>query len=352
MTSNLANAPAVRQARSARARLLRDLAAHDWAVGGFLVGLLAAALVADPHPLKTRAVIRMTALALASLGAILAARGGLVAARPFAPLLYRIGVLGGVLGAYFVLRDLAPVVNPHALDGVLYAADVAIFGGEPAVWIQRFVTPDTTEWFAFFYVSYFWLLALYTLPFALYVDREPLVAEFATGMIVVYGIGQALYLLVPGFGPWAAFPELFDGPLPRGPWHDALLRTVAVGGSQKDIFPSLHTAGPLFLTLFAFRHRGERWLAVAWAPTAFFAANIVAATLLLRWHYAIDVVAGAVLGVVAFVAARRLPAAEAARRRARAAAPLWPRLTEPTHPTSRRGARCDPASRPSFRSPG
>lgn len=304
--------------------LLRDLALHDWLVGAFVLVLAAAALVAAPHPLKARAATRMAGLALAVVGAIVAVRGGLLTARPFAPLLYRTGILAGVLGPYFVLRDLAPVVSPHALDMELRALDVRLFGGEPAVWMQRFVTPASTEWFAFFYLSYFWMLAIFTLPITYATDREPLMAEFGTGMFLIYCLGQTLYLLVPGFGPVYAFPESFAAPLPRGPVYDALMRTVEAGSAMKDIFPSLHTAGPLFMTLFAFRHRRERVFRIAWPVTAFFAANILVATLLLRWHYAIDLVAGAVLALVAFAASVVLPPRELARRRARGAAALWP----------------------------
>lgn len=314
--------------RAARAglgsRLRRELALHDWIVGGFVTLLAVVTLTAPSHPLKARAAAQVTLLAVVTLGAIGAVRGEIVTRRPLAPLLYRAGMLAGVGGAYFVLRDVAPVVSPHTLDARLYALDLALFGGEPAVWMQRFVTPVTTEWFSFFYLGYFWLLALYTLPILFGVDREPVIAEFATGMILVYCVAHTLYLIVPGFGPYHAFPELFPTPLPNGRWHDALMRTVAAAGSQKDIFPSLHTAGPLFITLFAFRHRRERVLGVGWLPTAFATCNIVIATLLLRWHYAIDIVCGALLAVGAFAAATRLPVRESARRRARGASPLFP----------------------------
>lgn len=312
--------------------------------------LAVAALTAAPHPLKARAAIRMTALALTVVGCILALRRGMVPSPRLAALVYRAGVLGGVLGPYFVLRDLAPVVSPHSLDHGLFALDVALFGGEPAVWMQRLVTPASTEWFSFFYLGYFWLLAGYTLPIAFGVDREPLIAEFATGMILVYCVGQTLYLVVPGFGPHAAFPELFTEPLPGGRWHDVLMRTVAAAGCKQDIFPSLHTAGPLFLTLFAFRHRREPWLRVAWPITAFLTANIVVATLLLRWHYAIDVVAGAALGIAAFVGAVRLPAT--ALRRAGEDGALWPPLRRAAPAAARTGATYGRAPHPSTRSPG
>jgi hypothetical protein len=340
----LAKAPASRQGHSAvGSRLRRDLAFHDWLVGGFVVLLAVAVLGAGPHPLKPRAATRMVSLAVAVVGTIVAVRGGIVAARPLAPLLYRTAILGAVLGVYFVLRDLAPVVRPHALDAQLRALDVLLFGGEPAVWMQRFVTPASTEWFAFFYLSYFWMLAAFALPITYGVDREPLIAEFATGMFLVYCIGQTLYLIVPGVGPLYAFPDSFAAPLPRGPIYDALLRTVAAGGAMVDIFPSLHTAGPLFMASFAFRHRRERWLGIAWPIAAFFAANILVATLILRWHYAIDVVAGIALGLGAFAASTRLPARESARRQARGASALWP-ARFPADPRTRGVA--DPPRRP------
>lgn len=320
-------------------RLLRELALHDWLVGGFLVMLSLAALTAAPHPAKARAAAAMIGLTLAATGAIAAVRSGIVTARPLAPLLYRAGVFGGVVGTYFVLRTLAPVVSPHSLDAELWALDRALFGGEPALWVQRFVTPATTEWFAFFYLCYFPLLACYVLPIVFGVDRAPVIGEFTTGMILIYCIGQTLYLLVPGFGPYRAFADAFAAPLPPGPWHDALMRTVSAAGAQKDIFPSLHTAGPLFMTLFAFRHRREPLLKVAWPLSAFVTLNIVVATMLLRWHYAIDVVAGAGLALGAFTAAIRLPTWESARRHARGVTALWPARFAADPSRSRRAAQ-------------
>jgi len=85
---------------------------------------------------------------------------------------------------------------------------------------------------------------------------------------------------------------------------------------MKDIFPSLHTATPLWFTFFALhqmrRDRRWRWPALV---TAFFSANIIFSTMLLRWHYGIDVVAGFCLAIVAGLAAPRLAAMEEAWRR-------------------------------------
>lgn len=142
--------------------------------------------------------------------------------------------------------------------------------------------------------------------------------------MLIYCTGQLLYVAVPAWGPYHWLAGSFPHPLPRGPWLDTLLRTVAFGGAQKDVFPSLHTAGPVFLSLFAFRHRATSPFRYTWHATAFVAANMVFATLFLRWHYAVDVLAGALLAVAAFVASVRLPPWETARRRAAGIGPVFP----------------------------
>ena len=49
----------------------------------------------------------------------------------------------------------------------------------------------------------------------------------------------------------------------------------------------------------------KRWRLVA-AVTGFFACNIVVSTMLLRWHYAIDVIAGLTLAITAGIVTPKL----------------------------------------------
>jgi membrane-associated phospholipid phosphatase len=100
-------------------------------------------------------------------------------------------------------------------------------------------------------------------------------------------------MAVPGFGPITHLASSFHGPVNGGFWWKVVWDMVQAGGAMKDIFPSLHTAGPLWYTLFAF-HQAKtdpRWRWPA-RVSAVFAANIIISTMFLRWHYAIDVVAG------------------------------------------------------------
>jgi membrane-associated phospholipid phosphatase len=102
--------------------------------------------------------------------------------------------------------------------------------------------------------------------------------------------------------------------------------TVAAGGAQKDVFPSLHTAVPVWFALFAWgraRTSGSRaWLAGA-VVLSFFAFNIVCSTIVLRWHYAVDVIAGLSLACFAAWSAPRLQRLETSLRARAGAAPAW-----------------------------
>jgi membrane-associated phospholipid phosphatase len=121
---------------------------------------------------------------------------------------------------------------------------------------------------------------------------------------------------------------VFEHQLPDGIWWSWVAKLVAANGAQKDIFPSLHTALPLFLLLFSFDHRKRAPFAYTWPALGFFVANIIAATMFLRWHYVIDVVAGVVLATTAQLISRKLSFWEPARRADQGPGPPWPRYSD------------------------
>jgi predicted signal transduction protein with EAL and GGDEF domain len=61
---------------------------------------------------------------------------------------------------------------------------------------------------------------------------------------------------------------------------------------------------------------------------AFFALNIVVATMFLRWHYVIDVIAGLLLAVFSHTLAVRLSEREHTRREALGLGPDWPNCVQ------------------------
>jgi hypothetical protein len=146
---------------------------------------------------------------------------------------------------------------------------------------------------------------------------------FMLGMLIIVCVGHTGYILVPGFGPYRAMPEMFQHELPSGLWMDLVWSTVRSGGAMKDIFPSLHTAGPCFIAMFSFRNRDRLPFRYTWPLITFFAANIIGATMFLRWHYIIDVVAGLSLATSAVVIAVHVVRRDASRRTS-GLMPSWP----------------------------
>jgi len=310
-------------------RVLREVAIHDWIVVSYLVILMVAISMGQDSPARTRCFGHVAPMLAICVTVLALVRGNILRDAFWAPLSYRVAVYGTVQISYFELRELLPVVNPSSLDRQLSFIDERILHFEPSLFMDRFVTPATTEWFAFFYFGYFALLASHVLPMVFFSRRFGLVAEFALGMIIVYAVAHTLYMIVPGYGPVRYLADRYQHPLPPGLWLNYVLDAVQSGGAQKDIFPSLHTAGPVFLSIFSFRHRDKLPFKYTWPFVSFFAANIVIATMFLRWHYLIDVLAGLTLAATGCALAAKISRREVQYRAENGLQPVWPPIFLP-----------------------
>ncbi len=297
---------------------------QDWLVVSYLTVLNLAVLHAVRGPSLPRELRNSGLLLLTAVLGVYLARFSPLKTRRTVAWLYRICILGPVQLSYFMFRELLPAINPGSLDQQLLELDLAWFGVEPAVELDRFVNGFTTEWFAFFYFSYFFVLATHVIPLLFAAKSQRLLGEFTTGVLGVVCVGHVIYMLVPGVGPYHAMAGSFTNPFPRGLWLDLVMEAVNSGGAQKDIFPSLHTALPCFITLFSFRHRDKPPFRYTWPVVAFFALNIVVATMFLRGHYLIVVVAGLLLASLCGILAPRWVDRELLRRRRGRLTDLWP----------------------------
>jgi hypothetical protein len=314
----------VRGARASSIPLtLRALAAHDWMLLGYLVVMLMMTLVRrGPSALP----IQFAAFDLAWFAALLFAVRVRGSKSRFVSTLYRLSLIGIPLVSYLQLRWMLPVIAPGSVDADLLALDLRLFQYEPALAWDSWVTPRATEWFSFFYYSYFFLLALHAIPIALFAGDSQLLREFAFGLLFVFCAGHLIYLVVPGVGPhaYAATAGTFAIPL-EGSFFWPLVRdAVAKAGAHKDIFPSLHTAVPVYLTFFSYHHRHRLPFRFTWPVLVLFASQIILATMYLRWHYLADIFAGIVLATAAAVVSRRIGRWEAQRRVRSALAPAFP----------------------------
>ncbi|QSQ18538.1 phosphatase PAP2 family protein [Myxococcus landrumensis] len=212
---------------------------------------------------------------------------------------FRVRLLLAYVATFFFyasVKATIPALGLATRDAWLFSLDARVFGGTtPSVWLQRWSVPWVNEVFSAAYLSFHVYLHLAML-WAVVGPREKAEAFFGQ-VFAAYVPGIVGYYLVPAVGPVAAFPELFTVPI-EGGWVTRLnAMVVASGSSTYDLFPSLH----VFITLVLLGHdaranpRRFRWM----VPVA---GGLFLSTLVLRYHYAVDLLAG----VVWFVGFRAL----------------------------------------------
>jgi hypothetical protein len=310
------------------ASYFHSFASQDWLTIGYLTSLLIALALGKGHG-RGPCIVRVSAdlgafVFVLTLVRLQLLRWGAMGTA----LLYRTAIMATLLASFFQLREILPAVSPWSVDDRIYAFDLRVFGFEPSVSLDAFVTPRTTEWFAFFYFLYFLILTVHVLPMLMQRD-EVLLSRFALGILLLFMVAHLLYMAVPGWGPYWYLKGTFQHEL-QGPMFWPLVReTVDAGGAQKDIFPSLHTAAPTFLALFSVRHRRLLPFRYTWPLIGFLATQIIIATMFLRWHYLVDVVAGLLLATAATVIGQRIADWERARRERLGVQPAWMPLVYP-----------------------
>jgi hypothetical protein len=310
------------------ASYFHSFASQDWLTVGYLLTLLIALALGNGHG-RGPCIVRVSAdlgafLFILTLVRLQLLRWGAVGTA----LLYRLTLMCTLLATFFQLREILPAVSPYWLDDRIYAFDLHVFGFEPSVWMDTFVTPTTTEWFAFFYFLYFLILTVHVLPMMMQRD-EVLLSRFAVGILMLFMTAHLIYMVVPGWGPYWYLKGTFHHELQGGTFWRLVRETVDAGGSQKDIFPSLHTAAPTFLTIFSVRHRKHLPFRYTWPVVGFLATQMILATMFLRWHYLVDVVAGLTLATFASVVGQRIADWERVRRERLGVQPAWMPLVYP-----------------------
>lgn len=230
---------------------------------------------------------------------------------------YRATLLGASIGSYLVLLLVSPRVRTDAVDGALAALDARLFPVAPAVWLERFNRRPIVEWLSLFYMGFHALNGAWAVAVLWRLRAGRAAHEYLVGTAFLYAVAQLTYLAVPAAGPAVHLATRFSAPLDGGFFWGIVSGSLGAASVVRDCFPSVHTACSIWLTLFALRQaraaRAPRW-PIAAALTAFAAAQIVAATLVLRWHWGVDVLAGAALAVVTAWIAPKLAAWETSWR--------------------------------------
>lgn len=205
-------------------------------------------------------------------------------------------------GFYFELNPAIPRINPYddfRFDRLFQAIDVFLLGDDPAGAITQFGARWLSDVLTVCYMSYYPLII--AVPVALYARREFTAFRTVSAIVMVaFTLTYVGYVLCPAIGPHVLFDgtraSVLDGyGLARAVY--SVLRDVPA--EPPDVFPSGHALMGILAPAIAWRYR--RPLFVWILPVG---VGIVLATVYLRFHYLIDVVASFVLAPVAWTLGR------------------------------------------------
>jgi len=208
---------------------------------------------------------------------------------------------------YRALRGALPVVIDHGVEAQLVRADVGLLGASPAWWLERVHAPWLTELLALAYATMFLLpLAVLLALYARRRDRE--LRHVALSLQLAFYLGFIGFLLVPARSPDVVYT--FAQPLTGYGFYEASMaawrRLQAI---TYDAFPSMHTAISTLALAHAARLRHHLVPARPWLPMLGMAPIVVLlqlATLYLRQHYFVDVLAGWLVAALAIAGATAL----------------------------------------------
>lgn len=202
---------------------------------------------------------------------------------------------------YKELSYLIPLIHPRDYDAALAAIDHRFLGVHPTVWLERFTWPPLTEVLQLTYSTYYFL----PLVLGVVLWRKGWFDKFYYWVyIVVLGfyLSYLGYIAVPAIGP-RFLPSIAEAqtiPL-SGVWLFQPVREMLdrAEGITRDCFPSGHTE----LTLLVLIYAREFHKKVFWGLLPL-GTGVIISTVYLRYHYVIDVVAGALLAIMIVIIAR------------------------------------------------
>ena len=145
------------------------------------------------------------------------------------------------------------------------------------------------------YISYYALV--YVPPALLWLrGRRRAFGETVLALVVVYAVCFAVYVIFPVDGP-----RFLHGPslAPDGPIRSIVVRLLESGSSRGTAFPSSHVAASVVAALSALRFQRR-----VGAVVAVLATGLAVGAVYGGYHYAVDVLAGAAIGLASWAVAR------------------------------------------------
>jgi membrane-associated phospholipid phosphatase len=207
-----------------------------------------------------------------------------------------------LVGLYSALDVMNGGGAAHVHDATVQRWEAALFGGQPSRdWWSAHPSGFWSLVLHGAYLAYYFIVAAPAVVFA--ARRQlPALRGYVLAVIVAFLTCYLFFILFPVAGPYYAFPRP-TGPFVQNVTARLVYATLAVGSSYGAAFPSSHVAASGAATGASFR--GSRALGLALLPLT---GLLVVSVVYCQMHYAVDALAGLVVGVGALATAARFHA--------------------------------------------
>jgi membrane-associated phospholipid phosphatase len=196
-------------------------------------------------------------------------------------------------------------------DKVLIFIDKMIFGVNPTQWFYQFANPLLTEYLQLCYSMFYFILL--SVPFFAYIKKNYNEYYYSYFVILLgFYVSYVGYLLVPAIGPRFTLHDFYamNSELPGLFFYKGIRMLINFGESitpdtltaaalaQRDCFPSGHTEMTILAMYLSFKYNQKiKWILLL------VGMSLIIATVYLRYHYVIDVIAGSFCALFVIVIA-------------------------------------------------
>jgi membrane-associated phospholipid phosphatase len=204
-------------------------------------------------------------------------------------------------------------INPQDLDYLLIKADRFIFGVDPTSLLDKIATRGLTEFLQICYSSFYLLWIILGIDLLKNKNQEGFLFFLFT---LMYGFYTSFvgYIFVPAIGPRFTLYNFanLDHDLP-GLYLTSFLRHIINSGesitnianaamlAQRDCFPSGHTEMTIITIAIAIKYRAKSSMLLL--PLGL---GLIFATVYMRYHYGVDVIAGVLFAIFVLSSAKWL----------------------------------------------
>lgn len=213
----------------------------------------------------------------------------------------------GILIVYSLYQFLIKSLHPIDYDNLLISWDVTLLGCHPSDLLAPIVNPYLTEYLQVSY-TLFYFLPIFT-AVDLYYNNSKEFDTFLRNILFAYFFSYFLYFILPAIGPRFTIYtfQQINLELPGLFLTDILRWFINFGGGvtntavnptnivNRDCMPSGHTMITLVAIFYSFRFQSKmRWLVFI------IGISIIFATIYLRYHYFVDIIAGIIFGITSY----------------------------------------------------